>query len=122
MNTNQRRAIEALLSEATIRDAAEKAGLGETTLYRYLADPNFKAELRKRQNEALAAVTASLVGMSEKAVRVLRDVLDDPEIPPTAKVRAALGWLKEKREAVELGDLVDRVAALEQVLIDAANE
>ena len=27
MNTNQRHAIEALLSEATIRDAAEKAGL-----------------------------------------------------------------------------------------------
>lgn len=75
LSTNQRKALEALLIYSTIRDAADAAGLGETTVYRYLRDAGFKAELRQRQDEILAATTAALAGLSAAAVQALRDAL-----------------------------------------------
>jgi len=114
LNTNQRKALVALLAEPTVKAAAESCGLAERTLYLYLTDETFRAELRARQDAILASVTAALVGLSGEAVRVLREVLDDPKATASVKVRAALGWLRHTRDAVELADLSDRVAALEQ--------
>ncbi|MFZ5919306.1 MAG: hypothetical protein ACOYZ7_20430 [Chloroflexota bacterium] len=114
LSANQQRAIAALLSEPTIRDAAKKAGIGERTLYRYLADPMFKAELRKRQDEILAATTAALVGMTGDAVATLRAVMQNKDAGDAVKVRAALGWLAHTRNAVELDDLAQRITELEE--------
>lgn len=113
------RAIDALLCCSTVRAAAAKAGLGERTIYRYLADSDFRAELHRRQDEALSAVTAALAGGMGSAVQALAGVLDDPECPQAVKVRAALGWLREGRAMVETDNLVDRVATLEKVLLEA---
>jgi len=105
-----------------VRAAAKKAGLGERTIYRYLADPDFRAELHRRQDEALSAVTAALAGGMGSAVQALAGVLDDPECPQAVKARVALGWLREGRAMVETNNLVGRVAALENVLIETGNE
>lgn len=114
LNRNQKRALEALLSEPTVTAAAERCGLAERTLYYYLADATFRTELRQRQDAILGAVTASLVGLSDEAVQTLRDVLSSTNASDSVKVRAALGWLKNVRDAVELDALADRVAALEE--------
>ena len=116
LSTNQRRALKALLSLSTVRAAAKKAELSETTLYRYLSDDVFKTELRKRQDETVAAVTASLVGQAGEAVSTLRDLLRDPDASGAVRCRAALGWLSQMRQSVELADLAERVAALESKL------
>ena len=113
LSTNQRKALKALLSEPTVRDAAQAAGLGERTVHRYLADATFKAELRRRQDQVIAATTAALVGLSGEAVKTLRDILESRRASNAVKARVALGWLKHTREAVELDDLAQRVAVLE---------
>ena len=114
LSRNQIKAVSALLAHPSVATAAKACGLTERTLYNYLADPAFKAELRRRQDEVIAATTAALVGLSGNAVAVLQDVLSDPEATHAVKVRAALGWLKHTREAVELDALAERVAALEE--------
>lgn len=114
LNTNQRKALAALLAEPTVTAAAARAGLAERTLYYYLSDETFKRELRQRQDAILASVTSALVGLSGEAVQVLRAVLSDPKATASVKVRAALGWLKHTRDSVELDVLADRVAALEE--------
>lgn len=116
LKTNQRRAIEALLSQPTIRDAAKASDLGETTLYRYLREDAFKTELRQRQDEIITATTAALVGLSGEAVETLRNLLEDKEAPPSVKARVALGWLQHTRETLKLSDLADRVQRLEETL------
>lgn len=116
LNTNQRKAIEALLTEPTTRAAARVAGLGERTVHRYLSNPAFKAELRQRQDELLSAATAALVGLSGEAVATLRALLESGDTSASVKARVALGWLRQTREAVELQDLADRVTTLEQKL------
>ena len=75
LTTNQRKALAALLAEPTVRDAAKRAGLGETTLYRYLRDPDFTAELRQRQDEILTATTSALAGLSQDAIGALGEAL-----------------------------------------------
>lgn len=117
LSANQKRALVALLTCPSVAAAAEAVGLSERTLYNYLANDVFKTELRKRQDQAIAATTAALVGLSGEAVKVLRDILADPDATNAVKCRVALGWLREKREAVELQDLAARVSALEEQIL-----
>lgn len=116
LSTNQRKALKALLECSTIRAAAEDCGLGEATLYRYLRDPLFKAELRARQDGIVSSVTAALVGLAGDAVEALKSILASKDASDAVKVRAALGWLAQMRQSVELADLAERVTALEQTL------
>jgi AcrR family transcriptional regulator len=118
LTTKQRRVIKALLSEPSIRRAAKAANVSERQIYRYLSDDFFKSELRRRQDEVITAATAALAGLSGRAIETLQSILDDPEAGASVKARVALGWLKEKREAVELDDLAARVSLLEQKLDD----
>jgi len=53
ISAKQRRAIVALLSERTVRAAAQKAGIGERTLTRWRANPDFDRELRRAERELL---------------------------------------------------------------------
>ena len=114
LSSNQRRALEALIATTSVRAAADKAGLGRRTLYRYLGDPAFKAELRKRQDAILSATTASLVGLTYLALDTLQTVLASATATDGARVRAALGWLSHVRQVVELRELIDRIEALEE--------
>jgi aryl carrier-like protein len=115
LGTNQRRALEALLAEPSIRAAAEACKLTERTLYRYLSDPAFRAELHARQDEILAATTAALVGLTGDALSELRRIMTGGDTD-SVRVRAIATWLRHTRDAVELDQLAERVAALEEGL------
>jgi hypothetical protein len=105
-----------MLSSTSVVEAAEEAGLARRTIYRYLEEETFRVELRRRQDEALSGVTAALVGKAEDAVEVLHEVMIDQFASDSVRVRAALGWLRFVRDAVELEALSDRVRRLEEVV------
>ena len=109
------KAIEALLTCSTQSEAAKKAGVGLRTLSRYLSETAFKAELSKRQDSIVSAVTAALVGMAGESLKTLRDILTDDDASASVKSRTALGWLAQMGKSVELADLAERVAQLEAV-------
>lgn len=113
LSTKQRRAVEALLTEPTIRAAAKAAGIGERTITRYLADDGFKSELRRRQDAVVTSLTAAIVGLAGESVEALRDILRDAKTSPSVKARVGLGWLAQMGKVVELADLADRVSKLE---------
>lgn len=115
LSANQKKALRALLTCSTIREAAQVAGLGERTVWRYLEDDIFKAELRSLQDKAIQAAAASLSGLTGEAVETLRSVLSDPDATHNVRVGAALGILQERRRIGELDDLAQRVDALERL-------
>ena len=115
LTTNQRKALNALLNTSTVSKAALMAGLSEHTIWRYLADETFKAELKRRQDATIRTTTAALVGLSGDAVDALRDLLSNVETPAAVRCRAALGWLAQMRQSVELADLAERVSRLEEL-------
>lgn len=100
LSTRKRRAIVALLSSSSIEAAADECGLHRWTLYKYLKDPAFVAELETRQDAITTAVTTAFVGRAHVVMGVLLDIIEDEEDSSAVRVRAALGWLSHVHEPV----------------------
>jgi AcrR family transcriptional regulator len=113
LSRNQKNAIKALLSTTTVRDAARVCGLSEATIWNYLQDDEFKQALDRRQDEAIKATVASLVGLHEEAVTVLKEILTDSEASDHVRTRIGLGVLDRIHKSVELTEVLDRLTRLE---------
>jgi Helix-turn-helix of insertion element transposase len=110
----QRRAISALLSERDNRSAAAKAKIGERTLYKWLADAQFKQALQDALSELDVQVSRRLAVAGEYSVAVLVDALTDKK----TRVRAADLLLTHRRNTRELDEVEARLAALEGKNVD----
>ncbi len=116
LNPKQGKAIAALLSEKTVGGAAQKAGVGERTLLRWLQTDDFKAAYRDARREATSQAIARLATTSSGAVDTLQSVCNDLAAPPAARVSAAKTLLDFAFRAVEIDDLAARVELLENSL------
>jgi transposase len=88
------RAVAALLTSASIRQAADRAGVGERTLRRWLREPLFTDRLAVAQREAQDVALGEVRGLAGAAVRALRRALTCEQ--PAVELRAAV-------EVLELG-------------------
>ena len=105
--TNKEKVLTALINTSSIRDAAQKSGIGEATIYRYLADEKFLTEYNAAQSEIVGAAVAALKQAATEAVETLRRNLtcDNPQ----AEIRAAqiildnvLGTESDKSQSREI--------------------
>jgi transposase-like protein len=106
--------MQALLSSATIEDAASIAGISPTTAYRWHSQPEFKAEFREMQSAVVGDTLVQLKMSMGEALAVLRSVMADAEdTPPAVRVTAARTLLDSAFKAVETTDILERLEALE---------
>ena len=112
----QEKTIAALMSTATVTDAAKVAGVGERTGYAWLADPDFSAAYREARREAVQQATARLQQMSGRAVVVVAQLMLDTSKPASVRLAAARTVLELAVKAVELDDLQQQLAALAERL------
>ena len=113
LTARQKRAIAALVSEPTVKAAADKAGISRKTLYRYLADDAFRAELSQAQSNVLRMSTLRLAGLLQKALDVIAlDML--PGVDGKIRLRAATAVLRHITGLLEYADLEQRVSELER--------
>jgi hypothetical protein len=104
-------AIAALLTAATLGEAARLANIGEATLRRWLREPDFAGAYRAARRQALETVVGRLQQSATAAVETLeRNLTASAE---GVQVRAAQILLEQAFKAVELMDLAERVEALE---------
>ena len=108
--------IAALLTEPNIREAAKKAGIGESTGWQWLQDPDFQAEYREARRMAVSQAIAQLQQASSGAVATLCEVMADQEATPASRVTAAKTVLEMAIKGVELEDLAERIEKLEQAV------
>src|SRR6516162_5318358 len=116
-NTNikaDRLLLRALACGATVENAAHKAGVGERTAYRRLADPAFQAELRKTSLEIFQRTSAMLSGAGIGCVKTLVDLQQDAGVQPTVRRRAARDVLDLSLKFRDRADLEPRLAAVEE--------
>ena len=111
------RALAALLSEPTIVQAAAKAGISESTLSRWLAEPSFRARFREARRQVVEQAISALQRATGEAVDALRRNLTCGV--PAAEISAAKAIVEQAIKGVELVDLVERVEQLEQAAADA---
>lgn len=105
-------AIAALLGTGKISDAATAGGVSTKTIYAWLKQDAFKAELRQAEGEALRHLARQLAGLGDAAAAALRDALDDSQ-PMAMRLRAADMVTARTPALLELVDLLGRIEALE---------
>ena len=85
LSRNQERAISALLVHPTMTQAADAAGIGEVTLWRWLRIPTFKEQYRLARREAVSQAVGQLQAACSAAVVALTDVFRDVKLPGQCK-------------------------------------
>ena len=116
LTAKQEKAVVALLTENSIASAAQKAGVSEKTLFRWLKDDPFKASYRDARREVVTQAVSQISQTTGKAVATLRAVCDDGDAPAGARVSAAKTLLDMAFRGVEIDDLAARVETLESEL------
>lgn len=119
---NQRKALAALLTSRTHKEAACKCGLSESTVWRYLRDPAFAEHYRAARRVVVDQAVYTLQAEASDAAAVLRDVAQDKAAPPAARVAAARVIVGLAFKGLELGDLQERITSLEEYIKRKAEE
>ena len=117
ITVKQQKAITALLSERTGRDAAKKAGVSEKTLYTWLADPDFRAALRSAEGDILDTVTRRLGVGQTLALDTLEKLIQAARHEST-KLTACVSWLNMFVKFRDMKNIDERLTALEAAIND----
>jgi DNA-binding LacI/PurR family transcriptional regulator len=113
LQPKQLRAITALLSQPTIRDAAKDCGVSETTLWRWLNDEAFQLAYRKARRQVVEQAMSELQSACSDAVACLRRNLKCGTA--NVEVSAAKTILDQAVKAIEFVDMEERLEQLERV-------
>jgi|SRR5450755_4170038 transposase-like protein len=114
----QEQAIAALLSNRSIEEAAHTAGIGGTTLLRWIQEPQFDKAYRKARRAAFGQGTARLQQASNAAVSSMLKIMLDQQAPASTRLRAADMVLSHGAKAIEIEDVEARVAELERAVAE----
>jgi transposase-like protein len=107
-------AIEALLTQRNVEEAARAAGIGKQTLLRWLKIPEFQADLLEARRMAVSQTNGRLQQASGVAASTLFKIMTDGNASDSARVRAADSILDRANQAIDREDVLVRLAALEQ--------
>jgi hypothetical protein len=110
----QEEAISALLTHATIAEAATAIGVCERTLRGWLKESEFAAEYRAVRRQLVEHVQGRLQESASAATQVLRSLLGSDR--DAVRLRAAEIILTNATRAVEQADMLERLEALEASL------
>jgi hypothetical protein len=101
-----------LAAGRTAKGAAAACGVGERTVRRWQADPDFAGRVAALRRQLAERAAGRLAGLSGRAAATLRRLLDCGH-PPT-EGRAALGVLDQVAKYLDLQDHEARIRALEE--------
>src|SRR5712691_1363627 len=119
LSARQQKAILALLTEPSVRDAARTVKIGERTLHTWLKDKTFTEAYHEARATAVSQAIARLQQASSEAVDCLKEVMGDPEAAAPAKVTAARTVLEMAVKGTEIAELQRRLNALEEAESEA---
>ncbi len=105
--------IEALLTTTTQRNAAAKLGIAEKTICARKHDPEFMRKYDEARQARILEVRDTLQMTAKNAAITLNDVMIDRGTPASVRVSAASEVLRQSARYTELGDVLERLKALE---------
>jgi len=114
LSRNQEKAVIALLTEPTLQAAAEKVGIGETTLYRWMQLKEFDEQFRAAKREAFNQAIGRLQQASTMAVDTLCTIMESDTATDSSRVRASEIVLNMSLKAIEMQDIEKRLTEIEE--------
>jgi AcrR family transcriptional regulator len=109
------RLLALLACGATVEAAARQAGVSESTVYRRLADRDFRRRLQAVRADFVQRTAGTLTAAATEAVRTLLELLK-PASPAAVRLGSARSVLELGMKVREVSDLEERMAALEERL------
>lgn len=113
LTPKQQRAIAALLTERTLTAAAAKIGVGDKTLYRWLQQPSFRAELDAAETRIVDETARAVLRLQHAALAVVGLIMADGRESASVRLAAAKTALEYGIRLRELQAIERRLAALE---------
>lgn len=121
LNPRQRKAILALMTCRTIREAAQEARVRLPTLYLWLKQETFSKELERMREEIISDSVARLKVYSLQAVTVLAELMNHSE-SETVRRGCATDLLDNCRAFIGMKDLEKRLEAIENTLSQSSQD
>ncbi|HUY31442.1 MAG TPA: hypothetical protein VMV69_01580 [Pirellulales bacterium] len=106
--------ILALAAGSTVRDAAERAGVGERTVYRRLDDAAFRRRVTRARNRVFEQAIGRLTDASASAADTMRSLLSAES--EAVRLAAAKSIIEISAKLREIGELTRRLDELEQIV------
>jgi hypothetical protein len=104
----------------TYTDAGERVGLSERSVQRRMADPGFREFAESTAAETARAhwevAARRLKVMAVKAAGVIDELMLDPQIPASVRLRAAMAALAAAHEIGATADLAAQVEQLQRAV------
>ena len=117
LSPRQRMAIAALLESPSVLSAAERAGVGRSTLCRWLTLPVFRAALDRAKEETFTAAMARIASAAGEATNTLvKLLLAESE---AVRLGAARAIIEAGSGHLDARQLSDQIAELEARLTGA---
>lgn len=113
MTPKQERALQALLTSRTVKEAAQKAGTTDNTIRRYMKDPAFMAAYKERVSEIMTAATRNLQQNFTAAIDRLGRIVANDEESGTNQIAAARALLDYGLKFTEFNDILSELEAAE---------
>lgn len=115
LSRRQLKAIPFIVSNPNYTQGCEKAKINKSTLYKWLKQPEFKAELDRQRSEIVEAAFSMIAQNIEKAVSELTGLLDttDDRVKRLTANDIIGHFLKHK----ELKNLEERIQQIETRLL-----
>lgn len=106
--------VNAVLTSKTLREASEKAGVSESTLYRYLKKEHIQKALDRKSREAMGSVLRYFVSLGTKALGNIEQLLDSKY--ERIRLEASKYILDMIVKIKELQELEERIESLERIV------
>lgn len=90
----QQRAVAALVSGETVKDAARDAGVNRSTVHRWLKEPDFMAALNGARRRLRDEQEHRLMALGSKAISTIASALDQGDTKAAFVVVKGLGLLQ----------------------------
>ena len=103
-----------IAANPSMTEAAKAAGISRVTLYRWMQDPSFRAELERIRRDAVDLAYAELRGLALKSVTAIAELLEDPD--PRVRSMAARTALYNVARAEEVYQLRNRFDVLDRAI------
>ena len=109
----QKDAVTAVVASKTYKEAAELAGCSESSVYKWMKNPVFRAAVLERENGLRAASGRRLARDAQSSLDVIHNIMTDEGNPAGLRLQAAKAWQDYLIKTGDITQLEDRVTKLE---------
>ncbi len=110
-----------VLTQPTLKAAAEKAGISYKTLMRYRKNPEFQTVLQAEKQTIFHDTMQKAQAYTMEALETLREIQNNPALNESARVSAAKGILELGTQLHSMEAIEAELAELKARINDEAN-